>query len=865
MQELLTIKQSSPGVTGEKQATLPAHLCRLPGDEWAVWRCAALRGAGFSIDSVLRLASPECATAADELLAAQEAARQSRRDALSLIHKELDTLRTNSEWENVEKRTPLVKAMRRLSSGKPISPGAVVSDVDRAAKEVCLAGERTDAALSRFRHAFKAALTSVSEAIHQTAGTESFREAVLWQNRNGFHTGLTTLLRRQPGEQGRSSKQRQHEEMVANYLQRYGTKNDTIGFFGPVGWANLVPNGEILDVKPGARLLASRSVYFEGWCIDALAESFVKDKAFRPWLAPRRMPYIRVAGRTLHQPFKAPAEISLAEAAILQACDGEHTAKDIARELVGAFPTGLIDEEVIYGILETLHEGRLISWTFETPVELHPERTLQRLLERVEDESLRAPAIKALEELEAVRAAVAAAAGDVKKLDESLGRMEETFSRLTGVAPTRAAGKTYASRTLLYEDCRRDIEVTIGPGFLETLSLPLSLLLASARWLTFKAAELYRKAFREVYERLAEKAGSPVVEAMDFWFQSQSLLFGAKSCLVNGLVPVFQEHWSQILMSDSGARRVQYTSEQLRIPVSEAFAAPHAGWKSARYHSPDLMIAAADTEAIRRGDYQIVLGELHVGVNTLGASLFLSQHVAPEELYRALEVDFPEPRVMPVTPKYWAKQTTRTSLQLISPKDYRLETSPDSIHSRRECALPIADLVVEDSGGGLVVRTRDGALRFDIIEFFGETLNIIVPNIFKILPPRPHTPRVTIDRCVVSRETWNFSAEEIEFAFCKLEEERFLLARRWMKEHDLPRFVFVKTPVEVKPFYVDFDSPVYVETFAKMVRRSAEDESGDARISVSEMLPHPQQIWLPDAAGRRYTSEIRTVVVDLTT
>jgi hypothetical protein len=814
---------------------------------------------------VLRLASPECAAAADDLLAAQEAARQSRRDALSLINSKLDALRANSEWENEGKRAPLVKAMRRLSSGKPVSAGVAVSEVDHAVQEVYAAGERADAVLNRFRHAFKAALAGVYEAIHQTAGTEGFREAVLWQNRSGFHTGLATLLRRQPGEQGRGSKQRQHEEMVANYLQRYSTKNDTIGFFGPVGWAKLVPRGETLEVKPGASLLASRGVYFEGWCIDALAETFVKDKAFRPWLAPRRMPYISVAGRTLHQPFKSPAEISLAEAAVLQACDGERTAQEIARELVSAFPAGLIDEEVIYGILETLHEGRLISWTFETPVELHPERTLRRLLERVGDECLRAPALKALDELEAARGAVAAAASDVNKLDESLGRMEETFSRLTGVAPTRAAGKTYASRTLLYEDCCRDAEVTIGPEFLETLSQPLSLLLASARWLTFEAAALYRKAFREVYERLAEKAGSPVVEAVDFWFQSQSLLFGAKSCLVNGLVPVFQERWSQILTPDGDARRVHYTSEQVRAAVADAFAAPRAGWKSARYHSPDLMIAAADTEAVRRGDYQIVLGELHVGVNTLGASLFLSQHAAPEELYRALEVDFPEPRVMPVTPKYWAKQTTRTSLQLISPKDYRLETSPDSIHSRRERALPIADLVVEDADGGLVVRTRDGALRFDIIEFFGETLNIVVPNIFKILPPRPHTPRVTIDRCVVSRETWNFSPEEIDFAFSKLEEERFLLARRWMKEHDLPRFVFVKTPVEVKPFYVDFDSPIYVETFAKMIRRSAEDGSGDARISVSEMLPHPQQIWLPDAEGHRYTSEIRTVVVDLTT
>ena len=78
--------------------------------------------------------------------------------------------------------------------------------------------------------------------------------------------------------------------------------------------------------------------------------------------------------------------------------------------------------------------------------------------------------------------------------------------------------------------------------------------------------------------------------------------------------------------------------------------------------------------------------------------------------------------------------------------------------------------------------------------------------------------------------------------------ERFLSARRWARAHGLPRFVFAKVPVEVKPFYVDFSSPVYVDILAKMVRRTVEHNSANASISFSEMAAGYGAYM---AAGRR--------------
>jgi hypothetical protein len=66
-----------------------------------------------------------------------------------------------------------------------------------------------------------------------------------------------------------------------------------------------------------------------------------------------------------------------------------------------------------------------------------------------------------------------------------------------------------------------------------------------------------------------------------------------------------------------------------------------------------------------------------------------------------------------------------------------------------------------------------------------------------------------------------------------------------------------------KPVYVDFDSPVSVSVLAKIVRRarSAADPAGQG-VTVTEMLPEPDRLWLADAAGRRYTAELRVACVD---
>ena len=83
-----------------------------------------------------------------------------------------------------------------------------------------------------------------------------------------------------------------------------------------------------------------------------------------------------------------------------------------------------------------------------------------------------------------------------------------------------------------------------------------------------------------------------------------------------------------------------------------------------------------------------------------------------------------------------------------------------------------------------------------------------------------------------------------------------------MQRHGMPRFVFVKTPIEPKPIYIDFASPIYVRILAKLIRQTTESEWVDPKITISEMYPAHDELWLTDADGERYTSELRLVALD---
>jgi hypothetical protein len=825
-----------------------------------------LRGAGFPISGVLRLAAPQAAAAADRLRAAEDLAEQRRQEAVQVMSAEIGRAERSA-------LDGLVKAIHKVKKGR-LPAAADLPAVARAAVEgYAVASEEARRLADEYLAAFTTEHERLSSELRDVARDGRFREAVLWQNRHVLKTGIDSLLRRAAG--GRtSSKERQHEQVVASYLQRFCTKNDTIGFFGPVGWAEVGEGEEPIAVRHGADFLADRRVFFEGWCIDLVAERLSADRALRIGLAPRREAFVGADGRLMGGALGP--ELSPERRAALALCDGERPARELAETLVaaGTFP----EAAAVYEALDELQSGGLMSWGFELPVVLEPDRELRRQVEglRVADEA-REPALRTLDELEADRRAVAEAAGDERALDAALARLEERFTRLTGLGATRGHGQTYAGRTLVYEDCRRGTEVELGADVLAALAPPLSLMLTSARWLTHAAAELHRDLFDEAHRELQRETGSSRVALLSFCRKVLPLLLDARTSPVrHRLLPLFRERWAEVLdLPGDGVRQVSYSSEELRPRVLRVFDAPRPGWKTARQHSPDLLFAASGPEAIRRGDYRFVLGELHVATNTLATNLFVAQHPAPGELLAAMESDLPEPCVIPTLPKVWRRDgieallgtslpglTGRLDFGLVAAKDLFVEITRAPAGLPRSRVLPLAELSVEPGESGLEVVSPERGRRFALLDFLEMALMTQVVGVFKIFAPQPHLPRVTIDRLIVWRESWSIQSSDLQFAHAATEALRFAGARRWAEGTGLPRLLFVKSPSEPKPFFLDLESPLSVEIFAKAARYVLDSSRGEARILFSEMVPTPAETWLPDAAGQRYASELRFVAVD---
>ena len=849
---------SQTPATSAAAVTAPSHLVALPGSDWKLWRWSGLRATGFPANTVLELSSENCVDDLHRLLEAEAELEVRRTEALAAAQEAFEPLRFG---DRKAERKRLGKAIGSLNNGKPPALGQFEGDLEstlEAYRAAHLQHELLDAA---FRTKFKESLGEMAKTIAELAGDSSFQEAVIWQNQHAFNTAVAEVLRK-AGSSFDNSRQRQHLELIASYLQRYCLKNDTIGFFGPVGWARLNPEATSIDERPGEFLVATRTVYFEAWCIDELGQFLNKDKQLRPWLPPRPVPYLHVNGTTLSLPQGRPMQLQRPQALALQLCDGEKTAKTVIASLRKRLPLEIKSDAEGYQVLEFLESRGLISWKFELATGVFPDRALRRLLEAIDDDALRERALKPLVELEAGRDAVARASGNPEKLHQALNALAGTFESITATASTRSAGKMYAARTLVYEDCRRDTEVEVGHEVLQRLSAPLSVLLTTARWFTFQVAQYYHQVLKRIYDELVQETNSKQIGGALFWYRSRDYFLDESKTGSTHVQGEFQSRWAEVLSVTGDPKQVNLTVEQLRPLVDKLFAAPRAGWSSARHHSPDVMIAASNAEAIRRGDYQLVLGEFHLGTNTLRGSLFVLQHPRPEEIFRAMEHDMPKSGIRMVPPKTWPGMTARTAPVLLASDNYLLLMTHDSMIEPGKHNLPIGSLVVEEVGGELIVKTRDGRLRWNIVDAVADMLSSLTTNRFKLLPPASHTPRITLDQLVIARESWMVQVSELEFAYKKGDGQRFLEAQRWAKAHDMPRFVFVKSPVEVKPFYVDFHSPIYVDIFSKVVRRTETVKGRETTIRISEMLPTHDQSWLTDAAGRHYTSEFRIVAVD---
>ena len=582
-----------------------------------------------------------------------------------------------------------------------------------------------------------------SARLQAVARDPAFREAVTWQNPAALANAVVKVA---DGSSSKPSRARQREEIVASYWQRYCGKNDTIGFFGPLAWGRVTDGGTPLRVRSGA-LVRERSVHFEAWPIQALAQSLDPELA------------------------------------------------------VAAGP-----------------------W---------PERELRALLAAHRDDAVRRRGLAALGRLEAARDAVAAAPPE--SLLDALAALDATFVELTGIEPTRNAGRTYGGRTLCYLDCLRELDVELGAPLLTELAPALETLFEAGRW--------YCGRVNEVGRRVIERALPP----------------GGRGPFVPLLMDVIRTLMAQPPeLADEVAELQRRLAPLLAEPdpttigarAAAAFADHEPAWRYAAFQSIDLQLAARDVDAIAKGDYLAVLGDMHLGSNPLMQGVFAHRHPDPQRFLE--DVTATVGAGTPVLLPPWAPGLSGDTRGMAATSDdmVHIAALPDTrAQNGRRTWLPHE---LEVDGGDLVDRT--GELRLPLLDVFWLPIFVAGVRGFHLLPEQgEHAPRLSVGRTVLRRETWNIPAAAVP--------ERPEALPAFGRERGMPRRVFARSPLERKPMYVDLESRLLSGILCRHARQAASQPGGHT-IHFTEMLPAPDQCWLADPGGDRYAAEFRLVAVD---
>ncbi|SCG65003.1 lantibiotic dehydratase [Micromonospora humi] len=758
-----------------------SHLVPLGETGWSVWRDVVLRTAGFPAAGLDRFAAPECAAAADGLLA-----------------------------------------------------GAGTVEV--------------------FDKTLREAFAESSAVAGELAADPLLREAVTWQNPDML-IALDGLLRTDP--QVRNVRRRKRELSVLRYWQRYCGKAETIGFFGPVCWGTVDPTVRGVRTAPGATLVHRRRVFFEAWALIAYADRLADDLAVRRWWAPALQPHLTVAGRELRWPLHPPIALTPVETRLLADCDGRTPARELAERLCAEGAVHGADD--VYLLLDRWVERGQLSWGANLPIAPDAEEVLAARIAAIGDEPVRAATAAEFDRLRAARDEVAAAAGDPGRLGAALAALNAEFTAVTGRPATRNSGQMYAARTVCYEETARDLEFRIGSAVTDALAEPLAVVLRTARWFTMRVAERCGGLFTELHEELAD-GGAPVRLA-DLWLLAQGTLIAPDGPI--GLAGrELTERWAELFgLRDlpAGQAELRVRAADLAQRVRELFPADAPGWPSARLHNPDVQLGAASPEAVERGEFLLVLGELHPASVAFDSAVLSPFHPDPAALRADLDADLGPVRLRVLWPDSFPRRTTRTTYALTGPADRQLGI--DTAHGAdTDRLVPATAVVVERDGDRLTAVFPDGA-RWPLMEVFATLLGSLLLDAFKLFGAAPHTPRITIDRLVVARRTWRTTAGECGLGGHPDEHARYLAVRRWRAATGLPERVFVKVGTEIKPCYVDLTGPLYAQSLCAMVD-AALRTGADVPVVVSELLPAPAEAWVPDARGRGYVSELRLQITD---
>jgi hypothetical protein len=258
-----------------------------------------------------------------------------------------------------------------------------------------------------------------------------------------------------------------------------------------------------------------------------------------------------------------------------------------------------------------------------------------------------------------------------------------------------------------------------------------------------------------------------------------------------------------------------------------------------RFHPIDLMIAAPSFAAIDAGDALAVLGELHPGYPAFSVPLFLDPY--PEHRRARL-----------------AQAASAESAHFRRMDTWRL--SPYQVDGATPFSMP------GTPGGPGCVRAGDVALSMrpgaslmarwpgrcvPLATLLASWIRLQALNTFRVGSPDV-MDRIQVDDFVLRRARWRLS--RAVFGEDKNPDDSVRRFETWAAEVGAPRYLFASVPEE-KPIYLDRKSVLSVSNLLRLTRDAKE-------LTLIEMLPAPNQLWLAGQDERPSVCEIRCLFED---
>jgi len=635
-----------------------------------------------------------------------------------------------------------------------------------------------------------------------------------------------------------------------SYAQRFCAKNDTSSFFGPLAWGRFDPQQtENLHVTYGDAWIKDRRTFFENWAVQRLVDQ-INQQCPDPDCLPLQLNtgcYLQE--HTLFMPIGKKQHLSPTTAHVLAYVNDAREGTPTFRGLLNACadtPAGTLRD-----LVEHLVSKRIVrrGWQM-SPRERQPiDRILRWLDDAAVPEAFRQTWHFRLEKLESARRDYAM--GTLERRMECLDTLNQLLAE-AGVDLSRETGAMYVGRYPVYEDCSRNMNISLGQGLLRQINEDLAPLMRIHQWLIKAIAHQLNQAFIEVWEQRKNALTQTPVDFLDLLNTLAPLLPAIEARIVTDLEQRLENAWIQQLEGFADNLDVQLRAADIECLINRLDAGlgvSHFEVFGSNYHSPDFLLSSASVDDINRGDYTIIVGEVHPAVHTLSQPVAAPFGPFNTQVNEEVKAIFEHPRlILADSPQSYQRSHIDWPLQP-SYRQLVLPSGGGSVAAHQQFAAGRAKVTY--ANGRLQVIDALGQFSEDLLCLYPTPMHRLGFALAGSAVAKHDQRRIWLGRALYKRASWLFSIDQLPHVKTSIDDlDHTLQWRAWAVAQGLPRYAFIKIDSEPKPIFLDFDNPLSLDGISNSLQSAGQ-------VKFSEMRPCPEELWLEQARGR-FCCEIRT-------